>query len=67
MHNSPGRKAGPQQEITWACVDEFTKFPRETECSTLFMICFTSSTAKNPILSRFAASSLLKAAFSNFS
>lgn len=61
MHNSPGRKAGPQQEITWACVDEFT------ECSTLFMICFTSSTAKNPILSWFAASSLLKAAFSNFS
>lgn len=63
MHNSPGRKAGPQQEITWACVDEFTKFRRET----LFMICFTSSTAKNPILSWFAASSLLKAAFSNFS
>ena len=29
MHRSPGRKAGPQQEITWACVDAFTKFPRE--------------------------------------
>lgn len=34
---------------------------------TSYTFCFTSSTAKNPILSRFAASNLVKGVSTNFS
>ena len=61
MLKSAFRKSGPQLEITWACVIGFEKFSRE------FHDLFTSSTAKNPILSLFTASRFLKALTSNFS